>query len=38
MTTTLPADRIQLAELAPRQYAAMFRSRLAVELDHGSAS
>ena len=34
MTTTLPADRVQLSELASRQYAAMFRLDSAVELDH----
>ena len=33
MATTLPADRVQLSELASRQYAAMFRLTTAVELD-----
>ena len=36
MSTTIPAHRIQLTELAPRQYAAMARLDAAVELDHGS--
>jgi AhpD family alkylhydroperoxidase len=33
MATTLPADRVQISELASRQYAAMFRLTTAVELD-----
>jgi AhpD family alkylhydroperoxidase len=35
MSTTIPAHRIQLAELAPRQYAAMARLDAAIELDRG---
>ena len=34
MANKIPADRMQLAELAPRGYAAMFRLSTAVEIDH----
>lgn len=34
MSTTIPADRLQLSQVAPRQYAAMFRLSTAVEIDH----
>jgi AhpD family alkylhydroperoxidase len=33
MSPTIPAGRVQLAELAPQQYAAMFRLSASVELD-----
>jgi AhpD family alkylhydroperoxidase len=33
MSTPIPAGRMQLAELAPKQYAAMFRLSTAVALD-----
>ena len=35
MTPTIPARRLQLAEVAGRQYGAMFRFSHSVELDHG---
>ncbi|HEX3979540.1 MAG TPA: carboxymuconolactone decarboxylase family protein [Solirubrobacteraceae bacterium] len=35
MTPTIPAHRMQLAEVAPRQYGAMYRFSSSVELDHG---
>jgi AhpD family alkylhydroperoxidase len=35
MSDTIPAGRMQLAELAPKQYAAMFRLSASVGLDHG---
>ena len=35
MTPTIPAHRLQLAEVAPRQYGAMYRFSSSVELDHG---
>ena len=35
MTPTIPARRLQLTEVAPRQYGAMFRFSRSVELDHG---
>lgn len=35
MTTTIPAGRLQLADVAPRQYGAMYRFSSSVELDHG---
>ena len=35
MTTTIPAHRLQLADVAPRQYGAMFRFSSSVDLDHG---
>jgi len=35
MTPTLPAGRMQLAEVAPRQYGAMSRLSRSVALDHG---
>jgi len=34
MTATIPAHRMQLVDLAPRQYGAMFRFSSSVELDH----
>ncbi len=34
MTTTIPAHRLQLSEVAPRQYGAVFRLSSSVELDH----
>ena len=34
MANKIPADRMQLAELAPRGYAAMFRLSSTVQLDH----
>jgi AhpD family alkylhydroperoxidase len=34
MTPTIPAHRMQLVEIAPRQYGAMFRLSSSVELDH----
>jgi len=34
MSTTIPARRLQLSELAAKQYAAMFRLSSSVELDH----
>ncbi len=33
MRTTIPAGRMQLAELASKQYAAMFRLSTSVDLD-----
>ena len=33
MATTIPADRLQLSEIASRQYAAMYRLSSSVELD-----
>ena len=35
MTPTIPARRMQLVDVAPRQYGAMFRFSRSVELDHG---
>ena len=35
MTPTIPARRLQLADVAPRQYGAMSRFSNSVELDHG---
>jgi AhpD family alkylhydroperoxidase len=35
MTPTIPAGRMRLRDVAPRQYAAMSRLSRAVELDHG---
>jgi AhpD family alkylhydroperoxidase len=35
MTPTIPAGRMQLADVAPRQYGAMYRFSRSVELDHG---
>lgn len=35
MTPTIPADRLQLTQVAPRQYGAMYRFSSSVELDHG---
>ncbi len=35
MTPTIPAHRMQLVDVAPRQYAAMYRFSSSVELDHG---
>ncbi len=35
MTPTIPAHRLQLVDLAPRQYGAMYRFSRSVELDHG---
>ncbi|MFZ1996873.1 MAG: carboxymuconolactone decarboxylase family protein [Solirubrobacteraceae bacterium] len=35
MTPTIPAGRMQLPEVAPRQYGAMFRFSRSLELDHG---
>ncbi len=35
MTPTIPARRLQLTDVAPRQYGAMFRFSTSVELDHG---
>lgn len=35
MTPTIPAHRMQLVEVAPRQYGAMFRLSSSVTLDHG---
>jgi AhpD family alkylhydroperoxidase len=34
MSNKIPADRMQLAELAPKGYAAMFRLSGSIELDH----
>ena len=34
MTPTIPAHRMQLVEVAPRQYGAMFRLSSSVQLDH----
>ncbi|MGH2894419.1 MAG: carboxymuconolactone decarboxylase family protein [Solirubrobacteraceae bacterium] len=34
MTSTIPAHRMQLVDVAPRQYGAMFRFASSVELDH----
>jgi hypothetical protein len=34
MSTAIPAERMQLSELAPKQYAAMFRLSNTIELDH----
>jgi len=34
MSTTIPAARLQLSQVAARQYAAMFRLSTAVEIDH----
>jgi len=34
MTPTIPAGRMQLTEMAPRQYGAMYRFSSSVELDH----
>jgi AhpD family alkylhydroperoxidase len=34
MSTTIPAGRMQLSELAPKQYAAIFRLSSSIELDH----
>ncbi len=34
MTPTIPAHRLQLVEVAPRQYGAMFRFSASVDLDH----
>lgn len=34
MSTTIPARRMQLSELAPRQYAALFRLTSSIELPH----
>ena len=34
MSTTIPAGRLQLSQVAGRQYAAMFRLSTAVEIDH----
>ena len=34
MTPTIPARRLQLADIAPRQYGAMYRFSSSVELDH----
>ena len=35
MTPTIPARRLQLVDVAPRQYGAMFRFSSSVDLDHG---
>lgn len=35
MTPTIPARRLQLVDVAPRQYGAMFRLSSSIELDHG---
>jgi AhpD family alkylhydroperoxidase len=35
MTPTIPAGRMRLRDVAPRQYAAMSRFSRAVDLDHG---
>lgn len=35
MTPTIPAGRMQLVDVAPRQYGAMYRFSRSVELDHG---
>jgi AhpD family alkylhydroperoxidase len=35
MTPTIPARRVQLADVAPRQHGAMFRFSNSVDLDHG---
>jgi AhpD family alkylhydroperoxidase len=35
MTPTIPAHRMQLVDVAPRQYGAMYRFSSSVELDHG---
>jgi AhpD family alkylhydroperoxidase len=34
MTPTIPAHRMQLVDVAPRQYGAMFRFSSSVDLDH----
>jgi AhpD family alkylhydroperoxidase len=34
MSTTIPARRLQLSQVAARQYAAMFRLSTSVEIDH----
>ena len=34
MTHTIPAHRLQLVDVAPRQYGAMYRFSSSVELDH----
>ncbi len=34
MSTTIPAGRLQLSQVAARQYAAMFKLSTAVEMDH----
>jgi len=34
MSTTIPGGRLQLSQVAGRQYAAMFRLSTAVEIDH----
>lgn len=34
MSNKIPADRLQLAELAPKGYAAMFRLSGSIQLDH----
>jgi AhpD family alkylhydroperoxidase len=34
MTPTIPAGRLQLTEVAPRQYGAMYRFSSSVDLDH----
>ena len=34
MTPTIPAHRLQLVDVAPRQYGAMYRFSSSVELDH----
>jgi AhpD family alkylhydroperoxidase len=33
MSTTIPAERMQLSEIAPKQYAAIFRLSNSIELD-----
>ena len=35
MTPTIPTRRLQLTEVAPRQYGAMYRFSSSIELDHG---
>jgi AhpD family alkylhydroperoxidase len=35
MSKTIPAARLQLSQVAARQYAAMFRLSTSVEIDHG---
>ena len=35
MTPTIPARRMQLTDVAPRQYGAMYRFSSSVDLDHG---
>ena len=35
MTPTIPTRRLQLTEVAPGQYGAMFRFSSSIELDHG---